>query len=79
MLLVLSACAQRIDVAPTIADPDLTYDPVRAGEEFSLDNVWVKRPGTGGILANDLNKVLGKKALRDLEADSQVSPEVVEN
>jgi len=57
----------------------VTVTPVRAGEEFSLSNVWVKRPGTGGILANALNKVIGKKAMQDLEADSQVAPEIVEN
>lgn len=35
LLLALSACAQA-DVAaePSIADPDLTFDPVRAGEEL---------------------------------------------
>lgn len=57
----------------------VTVSPVHAGDVFSLDNVWVKRPGTGKILAKDLHKVLGKRAIRDLEADSQVSPEVVED
>ena len=57
----------------------VTVSPVKAGEVFSLENVWVKRPGTGTILASDLHKVLDKRALSDLEADSQVSPEVIEN
>ncbi len=57
----------------------VTVSPIKAGEVFSVDNTWVKRPGNGEIQADELNKVLGKRALLDLEADSQVSPEVIEN
>jgi len=57
----------------------VTVTPVKAGEKFSLENTWVKRPGTGSILASDLHKVLGKRALSDLESDSQLTPEVIEN
>ena len=53
----------------------VTIRDVGAGETFSLDNVWVKRPGTGQILANDLDSVLGKKAARALSADAQLSLE----
>ena len=56
----------------------VTIRPVARGEAFSLDNVWVKRPGTGPLLAADLNRVLGKKAARDLPADVQVNPADVE-
>jgi len=47
---------------------------IRKGERLSLDNVWVKRPGTGPIKAYDLDKVLGKTAARDIPADTQISP-----
>jgi len=53
----------------------VTIQPVKAGEELSLDNIWVKRPGTGPIKAKDMDDVLGKKATRDLPVDVQISPE----
>ena len=30
----------------------VTIAPIKAGQTFSLDNIWVKRPGTGPILAD---------------------------
>jgi sialic acid synthase SpsE len=57
----------------------VTIAPVRAGEVFSLENTWVKRPGTGAILAPELNRVLGKKAARDIQKDSQIGPDDIEN
>ena len=53
----------------------VTIAAVKAGETLSLDNVWVKRPGDGPIMAKDLESVLGRVARRDLSTDSQVSPE----
>ncbi len=52
----------------------VTTRVVRKGERLSLDNVWVKRPGTGPLLAKDLDRVLGRVAARDLPADRQVAP-----
>jgi sialic acid synthase SpsE len=52
----------------------VTLKPLRAGETFTLDNTWVKRPGTGPIHARDLDKVLGRKAARDLPSSAQVAP-----
>lgn len=57
----------------------VTIASVKAGETFSLKNTWVKRPGTGRILASELNTVLGKKAARDLPKDYQVRPDDIEN
>lgn len=51
----------------------VTIAPVKKGEVFSMKNIWVKRPGTGKILAEDLRKVLGKKASRDLKKDVLLS------
>jgi N-acetylneuraminate synthase len=51
----------------------VTIKEVKAGERLALDNVWVKRPGTGPIPAKDLDSVLGRIAKRDLPADIQVS------
>jgi N-acetylneuraminate synthase len=43
--------------------------PIKAGELFSKENIWVKRPGTGEIKAVEFKKIIGKKAAADI-ADS---------
>jgi sialic acid synthase SpsE len=53
----------------------VTIAPVKAGETFSKDNIWVKRPGVGPIHANRIEDVLRKKATQDIPADIHVSPE----
>jgi sialic acid synthase SpsE len=53
----------------------VTIRNVRRGEIFSLENLWVKRPGTGPLLAGDFKRILGTKATRDLPNNHQVSPE----
>lgn len=50
----------------------VTLRPIAAGEVLDRDNTWVKRPGTGEILAADLNGVLGARATVDLPADHQL-------
>jgi sialic acid synthase SpsE len=45
---------------------------VRKGEVLTKDNIWVKRPGTGKILAEHFNDVIGKVAVRDIENDEQL-------
>jgi N-acetylneuraminate synthase len=55
----------------------VTIKPVRQGELFSLDNIWVKRPGTGPIHADSLNRVVGKRAATDIPPDVHVSPDNV--
>jgi len=55
----------------------VTTASVKAGEMFSRDNTWVKRPGTGKILAERLGDVIGRKAVRDVPADVHVQPEDV--
>jgi N-acetylneuraminate synthase len=50
----------------------VTTRPVAQGERLSRDNVWVKRPGTGAILAKDYESVLGKAATRALPANAQL-------
>ena len=56
-----------------------TIAPIKKGEVFSKDTIWVKRPGTGKILAEHFNDILGKKALRDIENDEQLAWEDIEN
>lgn len=45
---------------------------IKKGESFSVDNIWVKRPGTGEIKAEHFNEIIGKKATRDISADKQI-------
>jgi N-acetylneuraminate synthase len=47
--------------------------PIRKGEVFTKKNIWVKRPGTGEILAEHYEEVLGKIASRDIENDEQIA------
>ncbi|WP_026943893.1 N-acetylneuraminate synthase family protein [Helicobacter rodentium] len=45
---------------------------IKKGETFTMDNIWVKRPGTGPIKAEKFNDILGKKASRDIGADEHL-------
>ncbi len=45
---------------------------IKKGEVLSKENIWVKRPGTGEILAEHFNTILGKRAVRDIENDEQL-------
>jgi len=47
----------------------VTIAPIKAGDALTKQNLWVKRPGTGSIPAEQYESLLGKKALRDLPAD----------
>ena len=53
----------------------VTIRAVRAGETFTPDNLWVKRPGTGPLPAARYESVLGRVAKRDLPTDHQVGPD----
>jgi N-acetylneuraminate synthase len=46
---------------------------IKKGDIFSKENIWVKRPGTGEILAVHYDKILEKIALKDIENDEQLS------
>ena len=51
----------------------VTIKEIIAGEEFTKDNIWVKRPGTGEIFAEDYENLLGKKSLNNIPNDTFVS------
>jgi N-acetylneuraminate synthase len=51
----------------------VTIAAVRAGEPFTKDNIWVKRPGTGAIPAERYEEVLGKRAVRDISSDTHLA------
>lgn len=45
---------------------------IKKGEVLDMSNIWVKRPGKGGIRAEHFESILGKKALKDIESDVQI-------
>jgi N-acetylneuraminate synthase len=49
-----------------------TIAPIQKGEILSKENIWVKRPGTGKILAEHFNDLIGKMATRDIGNDEQL-------
>jgi N-acetylneuraminate synthase len=49
-----------------------TIAPIKKGEQFTKENIWVKRPGTGEIVAEHFKSILGKVAVRDIENDAQL-------
>ena len=48
---------------------------IKKGEKFSYANLWVKRPGTGRIKASQFNKILNKKASRNIKKDTHLKLE----
>jgi len=51
----------------------VTIKPIEKGELFTKDNIWVKRPGTGQILAEKYNDVLNKISVKDIPINTHVS------
>jgi len=45
---------------------------IKKGDILSKENVWVKRPGTGEILARHYKTLLGKVASSDIESDCHI-------
>lgn len=50
----------------------VTIKDIKKGEKFTKDNIWVKRPGNYGILAEHYNDILGKECTQDLKTDQHV-------
>jgi N-acetylneuraminate synthase len=55
----------------------VTIAPVKKGEAFTKENLWVKRPGTGEILAEHFDNLLGRCAEKDIAADTQLTWDMV--
>jgi N-acetylneuraminate synthase len=46
---------------------------IKEGEILTEENIWVKRPGTGEVLAKDYKSLLGRVASCDIEFDKQLA------
>ncbi len=55
----------------------VTIKPVKKGEVFTKDNLWVKRPGTGEIRAEKYEEILGRKATVDIDDDMQLTWDMI--
>ena len=56
----------------------VSINNIRKGEIFSKENLWVKRPGTGEILAVDYESILGKRAMNDILSGQQLKLEDIQ-
>ena len=50
----------------------VTTTKIAKGALLTKDNLWVKRPGTGKILAEHYESILGKTATRDIDRDEHI-------
>lgn len=52
--------------------------PIKKGEVFSKENLWVKRPGVGEIKAEFFEEILGRKAKCDIGNDTHITWEMID-
>ena len=50
----------------------VSIKPIKKGQKLTKKNIWVKRPGTGEIMAIDFEKIIGKTAKHDILPDTQI-------
>jgi N-acetylneuraminate synthase len=50
----------------------VTIKPIKKGDKFTKDNIWVKRPGVGEIPAEKYNQILGKISSVDIQIDTHI-------
>lgn len=55
----------------------VTIRPITAGEPFTKENIWVKRPGTGPIRAEHYEELLGRRAAQNIPNDTHVSWDMI--
>ncbi len=53
--------------------------PINKGDYFSKENIWVKRPGSGEILAEHFEKILNKKSLSNIKIDTHLRKSDIED
>ena len=55
----------------------VTIREIAAGEPFTRENLWVKRPGTGAFPAEKFDSLLGRRASQALPLDHHLGPDDV--
>ena len=51
----------------------VTIKPIKKGEKFTKENIWVKRPGTGELKAESYTDILGRVATQNIGLDEHLS------
>lgn len=69
---VKSPSASESKNKPIVRRSLVAAKPIKAGEQFTTDNIVAKRPGTG-ISPMRWDEVIGRMALRDFEIDELIS------
>ena len=57
----------------------VTINDIEKGDYFSTDNIWVKRPGTGEIMAKVFDDILNKKSSKYIKKNSQLEWSMVDD
>ena len=52
---------------------------IKKGEKFNKNNIWVKRPSTGEILAEHYNDIIGRISTCDIEYDDHIKVKDIKN
>jgi len=53
----------------------VSISKIKKGEKFNSENIWVKRPGTGPIFADEYDAIIGKTANNDIDIDTHIEYE----
>ena len=56
----------------------VTINRIKTNEVFTKDNIWVKRPGTGEIRAEEFERIIGRKAACDIDNDTQLKRNMIQ-
>jgi N-acetylneuraminate synthase len=56
----------------------VSIKPIQKGEIFTVENIWVKRPGHGGIKAEFYNDILGKFASQNIASNVQIKDKMIQ-
>jgi len=56
----------------------VAMEDIAEGERLTKDNIWVKRPGTGEIKAEDYGAILGKRARNAIKKDTQLRKNMIQ-
>ena len=50
----------------------VSIEKINKGDVFTKNNIWVKRPGNGEIIARNYTKILGKVSKNNIDKDTQI-------